>query len=208
MILKQIKTSTTLCSNFLLLIFIALVVFVKFYNIEYRSFSLDELYGVLAALEPNYNTFLENWILYDSNPPLYYFFLRFWLKIVPATEFWVRLPSVIFVLIACIVFVKGIKNRFKNTEWFYLLLLLGTSFGFLFFAQEARAYGLLFLFVCLQLLCFIDLTTTIQSKGFLKKITLFTLYSVLSAYTHYTGIVFSGIQFFLLIFIVVGKVLF
>ena len=111
-------------NKFLILIFVLLSIFVKFYQIGYRSFSLDELYGVVAGLEPNFNIFLENWVLYDSNPPLYYFFLRFWLYIVPATEFWVRLPSVIFVLLASFFFVNGIKKRFENTEWFYLLVFL------------------------------------------------------------------------------------
>lgn len=188
-------------NKFLILIFVLLSIFVKFYQIGYRSFSLDELYGVVAGLEPNFNIFLENWVLYDSNPPLYYFFLRFWLSIVPATEFWVRLPSVIFVLLASFFFVNGIKKRFENTEWFYLLVFMGSSFSFLFFAQEARAYGLLFLFTCLQLLSFIDLLSIQQPKDFFKKLFLFVAYSILSSYTHYTGIVFSVILFFILIFI-------
>ena len=191
----------TIVNKYLLFVFVLLSIFVKFYQISYRSFSLDELYGVVAALEPNFNKFLENWVLYDSNPPLYYFFLRFWLNIVPATEFWVRLPSVFFVLFASVIFVKGIKKRFNDNTWLYLLLLLGSSYGFLFFAQEARAYGLLFLLVCLQLLQFVDLINIKQPNLFLKKLYLFALYSILSSYTHYTGIVFSGLLYLFLIVI-------
>ncbi len=197
---KQIE-NTIQVNNYLLIVFVIVVIVVKFYLIGYRSFSLDELYGVVAALEPNYTFFLENWIFYDSNPPLYYFFLRFWLSVFPATEFWVRLPSVIFVLLASFFFVNGIKKRFENTEWFYLLVFIGSSFSFLFFAQEARAYGLLFLFTCFQLLNFIDLINIQKPKDFFKKLFLFVVLSVLSSYTHYSGIVFSGILFFILIFI-------
>lgn len=198
--MKREINNRSVVNKYLLFVFVFLSIFVKFYQIGHRSFSLDELYGVVASLEPSYTTFLENWVLYDSNPPLYYFFLRFWLTIAPATEFWVRFPSVIFVLIATFIFIKGIKKRFDDNTWHYLLLFLGSSYGFLFFAQEARSYGLLFLFVSLQLLMFIDLVNVKQSKGFVKKLAFFVLYSVLSSYTHYSGLVFSGILFVILIY--------
>lgn len=192
--------NTAQANHYLILIFGLLSVFIKLYQISYRSFFQDELYSVSAAFEPSYNKFIENWVLYDSNPPLYYFFLRFWLKIVPATEFWVRLPSVIFILIASFIFIRGIKKRFQNFEWFYLLLFIGCCYGFLFFAQEARAYGLLLLLTCLQLLQFIDLLKLNEEEKKINRIFGFALLSILSSYTHYTGIVFSGILYFILIF--------
>jgi len=174
--------------------FIVIVVFAKFFNLESRSFSLDELYSVCSALEPNYQKFLQNWVLYDSNPPLYYFFLRFWLKIFPATEFWARFPSVIFVLLASWFFINGIRKRFHHGEWKSLLLLVGCSYSFLFFAQEARAYAMLLLFAVLQLLCFIDLLQP-EEKNFRRKLWYFTVFSILSSYTHYTGILVSALLF-------------
>ncbi|WP_205728588.1 glycosyltransferase family 39 protein [Flavobacterium sp. J27] len=175
-------------------------IFVKVYQIGYRSFFQDELYSVSAALEPNFDLFLNNWVLYDSNAPLYYFFLRLWLKIIPATEFWIRLPSVIFVLLASFILINGIKKRFNNDTWFYLLLFILTSYGFLFFAQEARAYGLLLLLISLQLLTFIDLLQCKKEENKSRFILLFTFFSLLASYTHYTGILFSCILYSILIF--------
>lgn len=61
--LEEIKNiDKKLINKFLLLGFIILTVFVKFYKIDARSFSFDELYSVVGALEPNYNDFLENFI--------------------------------------------------------------------------------------------------------------------------------------------------
>lgn len=187
-------------NKFLLIFFVMFSIFVKVYQIGYRSFFQDELYSVSAALESNFDLFLNNWVLYDSNAPLYYFFLRFWLKIVPATEFWVRLPSVIFVLLASFIFIRGIKKRFNNNTWFYLLLFVLTSYGFLFFAQEARAYGLLLFLICLQLLTFIDLLQLKKKEDNSRFFLLFTFFSLLVSYTHYTGILFSCILYFILIF--------
>lgn len=199
--MKNRFINTIAINRFLLCLFISVSFFVKFYQLGYRSFFQDELYSVSAASEPDYRLFLENWVLYDSNPPLYYFFLRLWLKIAPATEFWVRLPSVLFVLAASFIFIKGIKKRFQELEWFYLLIFIGTSYGFLFFAQEARSYALLLLFTGLQLLYFIDLLLPkpIDQGKFTFNLAVFSIFSVLSSYTHYTGIVFSGILFFILI---------
>lgn len=191
--------STAPFNQYLLFIFIVLSTIVKFYQIDYRSFSFDELYGVVASLEPNFENYLNNWICYDTNPPLYYFVLKIWLKIVPSNEFWVRLLSVLFMLIASVIFIHGIKKRLENQTWFYLLLLVGTNFGFLFFAQEGRAYALMLLFICLQLLSFIDLLETKHLKTFSKKLILFTIYTVLSSYTHYTGLIFSCVLFLFLI---------
>lgn len=184
--------------NCLLWLFVFVAIFVKCYKIDSRSFSLDELYAVCAALEPDYHKFLQNWVLYDSNPPLYYFFLRFWLKIFPATEFWARFPSVIFVLLASCFFINGIRKRFHHGEWKSLLLLVGCSYSFLFFAQEARAYAMLLLFTVLQLLCFIDLLQP-QEKNFRRKLWCFAVFSILSSYTHYTGILVSALLFGILI---------
>ena len=108
--------STAPFNQYLLFIFILLSTIVKFYQIDYRSFSFDELYGVVAALEPNFDNYLDNWIRYDTNPPLYYFVLNIWLKIVPSNEFWVRLLSVLFILIASVIFILGIKKRFENNN--------------------------------------------------------------------------------------------
>jgi len=204
--MKPVFKNNNPTTQYLLIVFVILSVFIKFFQISYRSFSLDELYSVSAALEPNIKVAFNNWIAYDSNPPLYYLFLRFWLKMLPATEFWVRLPSVIFVLLASCLFVIGIKRRFINQTWRYLLLLLGANFGFLFFAQEARAYALLFLFTCLQLLFFIDLLALKKFQRFWTKLIPYIVVSVLSCYTHYTGIIFTGILFIALIIVYYNEI--
>lgn len=198
--MKTAFKKTAPATKYLLILFVLLAIFVKFFQLSYRSFSLDELYSISAALEPNFNVAFENWIAYDSNPPLYNLFLRIWLQVAPATEFWVRLPSVIFILLASCFFIIGIRKRFINDTWRYLLLLLGCNFGFLFFAQEARAYALLFLFTCLQLLYFIDILKLKKFQNPWKKLIPFILMSVLSCYTHYTGIVFTIILFITLLY--------
>ena len=188
-------------SQAFLVIFVILILFLKFYKVDARSLSLDELYSTVAALQPDNHVFFENWVSYDTNPPLYYIILRIWLKLVPATEVWIRSLSAIMVSIAIYFFITGIRKRFHKQEWFYLLLLMGCSYGFLFFAQEARAYGFLLFFTCMQILYFIDLLKIGNPSKYLKPLFYFTLFSILSSYTHYSGIVFSLILFFTLLLV-------
>jgi uncharacterized membrane protein len=195
---KQNNSKITIVTNVLLALFIFLSVFVKFYQLDSRSFFLDELYSVSAALEKNYHYFLENWVYCDANPPLYYFFLRFWLKLFPATEFWIRLPSAIFSVLGIVYFVMGIKKRFHSSVWFYLMLFTGCSYGFLFFGQEARSYAMLLFFTCIQMLSFIDLIRVEASKSIFFSLFVFTLTSVFSSFTNYTGFLFSGLLFVIL----------
>ncbi len=177
---------------FLLLIFSS---FVKLFHIGYRSFFLDELYGVVAGLEKSSSIFFEEWVNYDNSPPLYYILLRLWLQVVPADETGARSLSTIFVILASFIFVNGVRKRFKSDIWIYLGLLVSCNYAFLYFAQEARAYALLLLITCCQLLYFIDLITISEAAKGRKALVFFSIFSVLSAYTHYSGAFFTAILF-------------
>ena len=182
-----------------LVLFILLAVFVKFYQLGYRSFFLDELYSVSAALEQDFQLFLSEWVLYDNSPPLYYFLLRFWMSLAPSDEASVRLLSTFAVLVGSAVFVWGIRKRFNSDAWFYLLLLVGSNYAFLFFAQEARAYSFLLCFTCVQLLFFLDLLDDAKKdKSFIPFLG-FSFFTILSAYSHYSGALMGLLLFIALL---------
>ncbi len=163
----------------------------KLYLLDHRSFFFDELYSVNAALEPRFTDFLDRWVLYDNSPPLYYLLLRAWFVCMPATEFGARFLSLILSIAAGAALIVGLKRRFAGETWIYGALLCGTSYSFLFFAQEARCYSLLMLLAVFQLLTMVDILR-LRNQSIPSRLALrLGFLTVLSAYTHYSGIVFS-----------------
>ena len=55
----------------------------------------DELWTVVGASHRPFMEMYREWILGDAHPPGYFLFYFVWLKIVPPTEFWARVPNAI-----------------------------------------------------------------------------------------------------------------
>ncbi len=127
----------------------------------------------------------------DYNPPFYYFFMHFWMKIFGHSEIVLRLPSLIFFLgtiylahhfIIDILKIKGKKS------WIYLLFFLFNPL-LVYYAFEARMYSMLTFFATASFYFF-------YQKN--KKYYLIT--TILGLYTHYFMIlvVFTQIVYLLI----------
>ncbi|MDP2860360.1 MAG: glycosyltransferase family 39 protein, partial [bacterium] len=128
---------------------------------------------------------LQNLLLFmkgDYNPPLFNVILYLWLKIFPATEFFVRLPSLIFGLLTGIFIYKISKEIFTNHKIALLsLILLITSPLHIFYSQEARMYSLAAFTVSGSMYYFVKL---IRTKNLLS-VVYYALFTVLMLYSHY-----------------------
>lgn len=90
----------------------------------------------------------------EQNMALYYILLHDWLGLlsvfnIPPTEFWLRLPSVIFVVMAVMVVYSGGARYFGRMAGLAAALLFLLNGWTLYAAQQARSYGLQLLLVCL-----------------------------------------------------------
>lgn len=139
-----------------------------------QSFWRDEAFSYLLAKK----NILEiiSLTAQDFNPPMYYLFLHFWIKIFGKNEVILRIPSLIFFAINIYVIFLFLKKILKIKGYRIILYLLIFSFNpfLLYFAFEARMYSLL------------ALLTTLSYYYYCQKKTIpYILFTTLSFYTHY-----------------------
>jgi 4-amino-4-deoxy-L-arabinose transferase-like glycosyltransferase len=147
-----------------------------------QSLWLDEAISVQTAKNYSFWQILTIFALKDFNPPLYYLILHLWLKIFPATEFFVRLPSLIFALLTGIVSYKIVLLLFKEEKTALVsLLFLITSPLHIYYSQEARMYSLATFSVAASMYFFIKLL----KKGGWGNIVWYLVFSAFMLYSHY-----------------------
>jgi len=168
--------------NYFYLVIILIIGFIiRLINVN-QSLWLDEAIAVQAVSKYGFWDLIARYAPYDFNPPLYYLILHLWLKIFPANEFFIRLPSIIFGLCAIIFTYKISLLIFKNKKIGILAAaLLATSPLHIYYSQEARMYSLATFLTCGVMYYFIKL---IRSKNSLFIIH-YSLFIILMLYSHY-----------------------
>lgn len=139
-----------------------------------QSFWRDEAFSFLMAKQNIISIITTT--SRDYNPPLYYFFLHFWIKFFGSNEVFLRSLSLIFFVINVyfvFLFLRNImKINFGQSLVYFLLFILNPFL--LYYAFEARMYSLLAL-----------LTTLSFYYYYLKDQKKYLIFTVLSFYTHY-----------------------
>ena len=104
-----------------------------------QSFWLDEAISAKVAQIPFSQ--IGQFIKGDFNPPLYYYIINLWENIFGASEFSLRIPSLVFGLGAIwLTFMIG--RFFLDKHAKLAALLLATAPLHIYYSQEARAYSL------------------------------------------------------------------
>jgi len=147
-----------------------------------QSLWLDEAISVQLVTSFNIKEILISFSPQDFNPPLYYLVLFFWLKIFPDTEFFIRLPSILFGILTGPFIYQIYFELFKEKKGAKIaLFLLMTSPLHIYYSQEARTYSLAAFLVAVSMFCFIKF---FKSKNFLFSF-FYILSSILMLYSHY-----------------------
>ena len=146
----------------------------------------DEVFSVNGA-NSNWNSLLNEWILKDTSPPLYWIFLKIWIKLWGDSEISTRILSFIFSsLTLAIYFYDSIKEKKINRFLSYFFFI--TAPYFIYYSQESRNYSLLIL---------LSLSTTLLSlrlrkNNYSSKLNYFYYLSIiLLSLTHYFGLIYS-----------------
>lgn len=151
-----------------------------------QSFWLDEAISVLTARNP----FPQQWshITGDFQPPLYYLLLHFLMKFHIYSEWFLRIPSVVFGVITIYALYKIAKELFGTKNALLSALFLAISQYHVYYSQELRMYSLL----CLS--------TTLSMYSFYKrKWILYALIGIIGIYTSYIFIFLFIPQFLWLV---------
>lgn len=115
----------------------------NFFN---QSLWLDEATTALVS-KMSISDVLTKFLPGDFHPPLYYFFMHYWVGIFGSSEILLRLPSYIFAILTIYIVYK-MSGKLAAA-------LLATSGLFIYYAGEARAYMLVTFLVSLLIYSFI-----------------------------------------------------
>ncbi len=135
-----------------------------------QSFWLDETIQAIISTKP---LTAINWAA-DFQPPFFYFFTHFWMKIGNNSEWFLRLPSVVFGVLTVYWTYYLFSRMFNKTVGIISALLLATAPFSIYYSQEFRMYSL---FTMLVLFSWIFLWE--------KRLVFYALTIAITLYTHY-----------------------
>lgn len=118
-----------------------------------QSIWRDEAFSILAAERP-FPTFLQNITL---EPPLYYIFLHFWMKLFGSSEIAARSLSLLGFGLATVIIIIWAEKLFKKhwLSWFLPLFFFFNPM-LLYYAFEVRAYGWYIFFATLSIFSYME----------------------------------------------------
>lgn len=148
---------------------------------------LDETYTGAVAIQPTFRGLIGD-SLNDVPPPVYYSFMWAWEKMFGPSNLSLRLPSLVFSLIApLVILLKGHPDRFTRYMWAAFAALWIPGF---FAASDARAYALLFLLGTVQIVLFMRVASTPTLRNAL----FWSGFSAFFILTHYHALLVTGLQ--------------
>lgn len=125
---------------------------VRIYGLNDLHLSGDSAYSVFVANQPLAALTVSR--LADGHPPLYYYVLHFWLRIVGTTEFTARLPSVFMGVMLAPVAYRLTRTLAGTAAGIIAAWLVALSPDLVFHGRLARMYSLLPLAVTVSWLLF------------------------------------------------------
>jgi len=172
-------------------------------NLDRTSFWIDEMFSVYSVTSNSLNSMFNDYILKDVHPPLYQISLYYWSRFTGNSEYEIRVLSYIFILISFITsYYLLVKYFSRRVAIIFISLSLSTP-AILYYAEEARAYALLYSLANILSIQFLIFREKIKDDKNLPYTLIFTysLFSILICYTHFFGyiLVFS-ISIYLIIY--------
>jgi mannosyltransferase len=183
----------------LLLVILALGLSLRLYKLDSKGIWYDELHSIIPTDPTNSLASVIEYCKTDQ-PPAYFLTLYFWYKVFPYNEASGKvLGAIIGVLGILGMYFLGKEVGGRNAGLAVAFLTAGNIF-LVYYSQELRFYGLLFLMASLSCLFFIRF---IKSPILRNQIFL-VITTTLLLYTHYFGLVVALTE--AIIFLIIGLV--
>ena len=175
------------------LLFILLIAFLlRFYKLGFESFWLDELHTMNEA-DPaqSFSKLFDALRCCDQHPPLFFFCERFIFSVFGRTEITGRFfPALSGVASVWAMYLLGKEVLNKNLGLMAAAFTCVNYFN-LYYSREARGYILAFFLAALSFVFLIRLIKSLRTKDMWW----YSLFALLTMYTHYFGIFLVGSQF-------------
>ena len=166
-----------------------LAVGLRFFHLEYSSLWADELATWYDAWQPSFHDFWHTYVWLEMTPPLFFVAEFLVSRVLPAAEWAVRLPAVLFGLgfvaaVGLFAYELGGRGRAAGLIG---AAVAATSYRAIYMSQEARAYSLMYLLAALSCWAWLRLRSSGRLRG--SGALLYVVLAVALAYTHYYGVV-------------------
>ena len=153
----------------------------------------DEAYSQMAIINCDLYGIFQRVYYWDSHPPLYYYYLRFFADVFGYKTSVYHIASLVPFLIGIILACTLIKKHLGSIPAAFFILISGLSASCCEYNLEIRMYSLVFMFV---LLCTYCAFRILKDGTGISQFVLMTLFGVLAAYTHYYGLAVCGLIIF------------
>jgi len=173
-----------------LAVIIAAGALLRFWDLGGPSLWIDEIASVSFARVPVHMLW-SDWMVYETNPPLYYTLLNFWIALFGESEFAVRAMSAVLglsAIAAVFAFTRALHSTMAGLAAAVFCALSAEQLGY---SQEARGYMLGFVAATLAGFALIRIADAWRERAYaLKELwPLYALYAgatTVALYTHTT----------------------
>lgn len=153
----------------------------------------DEAYSQMAIINCSLYGIYERTYYWDSHPPLYYYYLRFFADMFGYKTSVYHIASLIPFIIGIVVACTLMKKHLGAIPACFFIIVSGLSQSCSEYNLEIRMYSLVFM--C-TLLCAYLAYRIIQVGTKISYFVWMTVFGILAAYTHYYGLAVCGLIIF------------
>ena len=179
------KITQLLKKHWLFGLIFLIAAFLRFWHLGDFDFSHDELSALYRTQFNSFSELIEKAVRIDGHPALVQVFLYYWAPLVDYSEFWIKLPSVLFGL-GTMIFIYLASRRLQTGIWAaFPVLILCLSEFFLYYQTVARPYAWGGFFVAWAGYAYISYFFHKPKTSYLIA---FGLAASLAAYSHYLAL--------------------
>jgi hypothetical protein len=156
--LRAVTRQTLILGAFAVMIAVGCVL--RFWKLTSVGFWYDELWTVVGATHRPFLEMYRAWILGDSHPPGFFVANFLWFKLVPATEFWARIPHAMAGVATVIYLLVGTRRVLTRDERIMAAALMSLSYLAISYAIQVKQYSLMLLLATIATISYVDIVNT------------------------------------------------
>jgi mannosyltransferase len=129
----------------------------RFWKLTGVGFWYDELWTVVGASDRPFREMYREWILGDPHPPGFYVLNFLWFKLVPATEFWARIPHAVTATATVLYLVLGTRRVLTRDERVMSASFVSLSYLNIQYALEVKQYSAVILLATIATIAYLEI---------------------------------------------------
>ena len=129
----------------------------RFWKLTGVGFWYDELWTVVGASDRPFLEMYREWILGDPHPPGFYLLNFLWFKIVPATEFWARIPHAVMATGTVLYLVMGTGRVLTRDERVMSASFVSLCYLNIQYALEVKQYSAVILLATIATMSYLEI---------------------------------------------------